>query len=580
LLLRQDCPLIDAGCDYIDEHPQLIGKTTFVYPDTNMVNIGFHYPNWNYVNDGSGSADLDYSMTADLKDFAILANYWQQETSGAADLDGSGFVDSLDLALFAEGWQRTEVMYVEGYSFDMHQSVDFNNVAGNISIGPGNIPSDADKVFVYVDDVQVSKWERGISEWNGFLESDKFTNGRHTIRLVSINLNDSITNYQPINAYFNNLLYKVSADKQFYPDENYRYSGFYDGGDSLEVKLTGLHDNVIWSNAYSGSYIDVNIPGSVFGPEKFCKINITETTGAMMATMGENGTAMASSSSGSVSEEDLTKKFKMEDSAGVRMLIIMPNEDIFSSRLPALLACAQACDDRQVLWVPLYHHDVSEENLTYLYNQDSVKFIYWAGHGDCNVPHEGGVPRTHTECWRYEPSWWHSDWQIIKVLSWTRQAMDDAPLLPGNWDTRGFDLWLLGMHDSGKKKIVFADSCFSALPYMGLINDMSAAYGTNFPEVHDQIYIGWRIGVKQEAMLDILAGDTTAGIKLFWQRMGVGDSVEEALQWTCDRPISEQMLRTMWGLLNPHTEFGDVDGDDNIFLWGNGLGNYQIKLEP
>jgi len=168
-------------------------------------------------------------------------------------------------------------MYIEGFRLDdTSQTVDFNNISGYVGIVIRNISLEASKVFVYVDHVQIASWMRGgicEKEWFGF-ESDRFSNGWHKVKLVSINLDGDVANYQPINAYFNNLLYKVSASDQFHPDEDYHFSGFYDGGKSLEVKLTDIHGTVIWSNTYSGNYIDITIPGSAFETEQLCSIDI------------------------------------------------------------------------------------------------------------------------------------------------------------------------------------------------------------------------------------------------------------------------------------------------------------------
>ena len=167
-----------------------------------------------------------------------------------------------------------------------------------------------------------------------------------------------------------------------------------------------------------------------------------------------------------------------------------------------------------------------------------------------------------------------SNWHKIGVFSW----FDSEEPLPDNWDNRGFSLWSLGMHEEWNKKIVFVDGCLSAK-----YNDMAQAYGMFSLQGQgslDQIYIGWRMVVQLKEMLDIFTGDTTKGVKLFWEQMGSGKSVEDALQYTCDHPTSGKMLITMWGL-NLETDFGDVDGDDNIFVWGNGFVNLkQIKLEP
>jgi hypothetical protein len=60
--------------------------------------------NWYYVNTWDSDcsfADMDDNNTIDLRDFAILADYWRQSTSGPEDLDDSGFVD---YAILASQW--------------------------------------------------------------------------------------------------------------------------------------------------------------------------------------------------------------------------------------------------------------------------------------------------------------------------------------------------------------------------------------------------------------------------------------------------------------------------------------------
>lgn len=166
------------------------------------------------------------------------------------------------------------------------QPMDFNSISGYVKVAIRNIPKEADKVFVYFDEVQIGKWVRGDNFTRGHFgfESNVFSNGRHRIKLVSITSDGEVTNYPPVDAYFKNLLYNVRCDDQFHPDKNYRYSGFYDGGKSLEVKVTGLHGNVIWSNVYSGSYIDINIPGSVFKKEQLCSLDVNEIQGGSKET--------------------------------------------------------------------------------------------------------------------------------------------------------------------------------------------------------------------------------------------------------------------------------------------------------
>jgi len=111
---------------------------------------------------------------------------------------------------------------------------------------------------------------------------------------------------------------------------------------------------------------------------------------------------------------------------------------------------------------------------------------------------------------------------------------------------------------------------------------MAEAYGV-FSEQgqgsKDQIYIGWRIKVLTTTPGSIFDPVlfSTDGVKLFWERMGHGDSIYDALYYTYVHG-GGGIAETLWGI-NSIPDIGDVDEDDNIFLWGNGLIN-QIELEP
>ena len=66
---------------------------------------------------------------------------------------------------------------------------------------------------------------------------------------------------------------------------------------------------------------------------------------------------------------------------------------------------------------------------------------------------------------------------------------------------------------------------------------------------------------------------------MFWERMGGGDSVREALEYTSSHGTLG-MQRAMWGL-NGLPNLGDQDDDDNIFVWGLGFINLNhIELAP
>ncbi len=575
IFLNPDSNFVDHGSG-LSSCP---GWTTRIdsQPDDGIGDIWPHYQT-SYLN--LLSADFDLNHVVDANDLAEFTYWWLIADPDSADFNADGIVNFVDFSVFASQWQRTE-LYIEMFNPDTLQAVDSKNVSGYVGISLKNIPSDGGIISVYVDNMQIGGWMLG---WNDELqligfESAAFSNGWHTIGLISTSLTLGVTNYEPINVYFNNLLYKVSASDQFHPDEDYRYSGFYDGDNSLEAKVTDeMSGLVIWSDTYSGQHINMVIPGSIFGTSQFCELTITEI-GGTTATMGESGTAMAASSSSSIAAS-LTKKFKKEDCpAGVKMIMVLPHKAVYKVRKPAIIECAKSCDLQNVVWVALYRHNVNKENLSYLYNKSSVKFIYWCGHANSHVgakPAQGieGVQRTHTMCWELDEGWIWDSWKERGVFSFTN---GEEPL-PDDWDNRGFSLWSLGMHEEWNKKIVFVDGCLS-IEYW----DMAAAYGMFSWEGEgskDQLYIGWRIKVLvSTGIMETIVGNTTEGIRMFWEQMGKNKSVKYALEYTSTYG-GAGMQRAMWGL-NGMPDFFDIDGDDNIFVVGNGIVNFNsIKLQP
>lgn len=182
-----------------------------------------------------------------------------------------------------------EGMHLECFNLDSDtlQPIDFNNISGHVCIDLKNIPSDTNKVCVYLYDdvnvVEIGRWVRGLNDehqWFGF-ESDKFSNGPHAIRLISIKT-DGGSEEQLINSDFNNLICNVSAGKEFHPSSDYYFSGIYDGGNALEVKLMDHNNQTLWPpppNTYTysgGSHAEFVIPGSAFGEEQLCKLLITD----------------------------------------------------------------------------------------------------------------------------------------------------------------------------------------------------------------------------------------------------------------------------------------------------------------
>lgn len=275
---------LDPNSLFVDQGSGLApfpGWTTSIdgKPDESMGDIWPHYQTRRV--DKWPTADLDDDGIVDELDLAEFADWWLIADPDSVDLNSDGIVNFLDYAVFANQWLLNE-MSIELVNPDTYQTVDLNNVSGYVGIRLKDIPLYGKIVSLYVDNVQIGDWMLGWNDelqWIGF-ESDMFSNGWHTIRLVSTSLTGGVTNHKPINVYLNNMLYKVSASDQFHPDDDYEYSGFYDGDNTLNAEVTDQNSQVIWSDTYSGRHINIVIPGANFGSEQFCELTITETGSA------------------------------------------------------------------------------------------------------------------------------------------------------------------------------------------------------------------------------------------------------------------------------------------------------------
>jgi hypothetical protein len=351
--------------------------------------------------------------------------------------------------------------------------------------------------------------------------------------------------------------------------------GGFNLGDELNIKINNIWDNPIYDVNVPSGEVNLEIPPEVFGTNQICTLRLEG-----QGYLPEGFRFFETGESNSVMAKDLVKEFRQADwPNGAMMIIVLPDKDIFRNRKSAIQACAQACENRSATWVALYYHDVTQENLTYLYTKLGVKYIYWCGHANSHVGRDensevGGVQRTFTNCWkRTEINWWPDDWGKIPALSWTRNTAPGAPLLPNDWDNRGFDLSSLGMYNSWNKKIVFVDGCLSAT-----YQDMAYAYGVFSLQGQgslDQIYIGWKESPETHWLrfLEYCSGDTTEGVRMFWERLGLGDSVENAFNYI-DSNGSAQTQKSFFG-----DTIWDRGKDDNIVLYGLGFVRlHEIKL--
>jgi hypothetical protein len=295
---------LDPNSQFVDHGSSLSvfpGWTTRIdgKPDEGVGDIWPHYQTTKM--DMYPTANLNWDNIVDMLDLAEFADQWLAPAPVSADFDNDGTANFVDFAVLAGEWMSND-MSVKILDLETQADIDPNNVHGHVGVYLEDIPLYGGIISIYVDNLLIGDLWLGWDNENNWvgLESDIFSNGWHTIRVVTTDFWGNIINHKPVKVYFNNLLYKVTANDHFHPTEDYKYNGFYDGSNTLDAQVANQDGQVIWSNTYSGPYVSITVPGATFGSEQFCQLTITETESLMMG--GESTT-----SSSTVNQKTLQK---------------------------------------------------------------------------------------------------------------------------------------------------------------------------------------------------------------------------------------------------------------------------------
>jgi hypothetical protein len=486
LLLKQDCPLIDAGYGYIDEHSDLIGKTTSFegFPDFDAADIGFHYFNWYYVNawDGnSPSADLDDNMTVDFRDFALLADGWQTIN---------------DLKIMADEW-----LWAAGAHppIAVNISGDPNNLTGNMLISISGKSSYTTQGFIYVDGALKGyiNYMMGPEEANNCvpLDTQKLGNGQHSIKVATIDSNGLITLSQATSVDTNNNLYYITKADYFEPNEGYHVCAMSDSPNNFRVHLAGWDGNTIWTSDASSGGLNVTVPSSVLTGQIY---NIVLEM--------EHGIAMNYES-----DEGDPIKNRRRTPGPYKVAIFLPNgvteTGVFTSdsRMRAVAELMRWCEQRHMNYTILYRGECTWENFKEVLSQPTVSYVYMVAHGNNRI---GTKPNVVNRLNFVVSSPGFGYWGTETVVS-------HKGGLPGNMDSdpRVHSMESLGLNETSQIRCVYMTVC-----RQGVSNEMARQWldwsmGTPL----NQLFCGWD-GCPHATDPDWQDWDYQ-----FWHRWGSGD---------------------------------------------------------
>jgi hypothetical protein len=300
--LNQSCNFINAASVFASEFSQ-VGFTTNIdnTPDSNMLDLGFHYSNWDY---SSNVLEFDFNddSVVDMKDLKEIVNNWLQPYNFQT------------FASFAKEWKKTG----NNYPF---VSVSFSDgqYGGNTVTVSGYDNSDIYRMFLFIDGYYVNEifGESGQSSSTTEIFAPWLEAGYHEAKIIAFTSQGEVLCY-PVQ--------ELTIDEGI---ANCTVPSFFKQGNPVpfsvssplsDVRVTAIcNGEEVWNSTYSaGEYISGEVPYTITQDYDLECLQFTPT--------GSGGMMMASSS-GSV-----TAPMSAEDEYdGYTALIICPDILIYNA---------------------------------------------------------------------------------------------------------------------------------------------------------------------------------------------------------------------------------------------------------
>jgi len=565
--LKQSCPFIDAGCIGInmDEEtvgsftvqngdvsqiPQILGFTTALNSDCDLgvVDIGFHYPNFDKVNVGEYAeyliSDLNQDGTVNDTDLTILrSNYGQAGSWSEGDINSDGIVDAHDLRILRKQWGQNGTVHP---IIVANVSGDSSNLSNVMYLTVTGYSTETSEVLFFMDGAYLGKL-RAFRDGQGIgIDTTRYNNGDHQLKVVCINDDiGSITLAANTNLTFNNTLYCQCSSGSYKSGNDYYFQAFYNGTENISISLVDVNNNTIWStsSSISDNSINVTIPQSSL-TDQIYQLVIDETASGQSDSQSEN--QIMASESYKQWKKILSKKFdKTHITTPVVALITLNDPDTVTDDWDCVAQVIGTLK-RYPNFIVLYNGETTKnctwDNFSYLIkNADTLGIHYWyhAGHGS-NITRKdskGTINFVRTgimidgnpvlsfskaDFGGSVPSWFKEDTDTVSIDGGGRHPAYEKTILSL---TKSYL-----SRDYSPFNIVFIDSC-SSEQYLVVYN--VAPHGTNYIP-HDlayalgmytnyyQAYFGWEGKRWYNGWWSTSDSDF---VEYFWERLGLMDSV-------------------------------------------------------
>jgi len=471
--LSQTCPFINAGTDYI-EQTHLIGTTTALNstPDANLVDLGFHYANWNFTNAGTGLAagDMNKDAVTDYKDLWEITSRWLTSVTpgSTGDLNNDGHINLIDFTTLAASWQKTQgepniTVAIPG---------NVNNLAGHVQLSVSGSDSRVYRVLVLLDGL--IQGEFGDLENGSFvgIDTTHFSNGNHSLKTVSI-YDGHVATSSPIAIAFNNQLSNLTMPAGFTPGKDYHIYALGQGNLSVSLYDAVNETTTLTSNCQNG--LSVNIPSTAFvEPHGIYNFKANDSVEDIINFV-------------------IGRKFKKEDfppNVNIGMLISIGSEDLQASKEKCWKSAVKAAVKKGIWPVLLKYEDCTWDNVKYCLNLNNVKMWYHLSHMNYDL---AGQPQRSCICVNG-----------TKVFSYLRKDFVTVPPNYQNlwwWYENNPSIAELGFQNSSKMTWTQFNGCYSArttefATQLGIL-PIKDPMG-----IGKQIFVGWYNSAKATDMVE------------------------------------------------------------------------------
>ena len=435
---------VNAGAESIAD-TQYAGTTTRLdgLPDSNFIDIGYHYSNWGFSNANASnlSADLNNDLVVDVRDLTIFAESWLFDANQACDvwfvdLNNDGEIDFKDIQIFAEDWldpydfqdfakiasqwQKTydyNLLFNLSTDLDGNKKVDFQDFAlfasqwgqtgsadPNISItidGDGStgyvdvtlagFNPDTKQVLLFVDGAYKDVTWTSLPPMPISINVAELSNGAHQFKAVAVSDEGKITCSHITEKSFScPFSYALISTGNVNRELPFRASSNI----TSETKVQALDraDNVLWEKTYA---VSDGISDCVPEPNacKVVSVKFDNGGSGVDQQLKTQMSAAGASSGGAVSVATSWSWKKWWLGPNVEALVVLPLHNINVSNSGPIIACEKAFDNRGIKYVELTGSSATAENLRW-YNQnypDLIHYLYVASHGGYA---DGDVRRT------------------------------------------------------------------------------------------------------------------------------------------------------------------------------------------